>query len=276
MFTATPTPTPTPSPTPSPTPTATPTPTPSPSPTPTPNTNVELYSLPKKSDAAVTKSLLSQASLARAIVTLPDGSITDSYAQQNSAGAWPTTLAGFQVRVGPLTASMFAVKQVPNSNPTAYTLDFLVPDSAPTGSQVSIAVTQQSPASTWNAIAAITTSAPAFWAIDSSANGPLLALDADHQTSWSTYSPLTPGGDTRRILLFASGAKRLVDQNTLSIQITCQSGYQAMLVQDFAATLPSFPLQQITIRIPAELAGCGQAQLTILGSQDNNGFLLIQ
>lgn len=270
-FTAAPTPTPTPIPTPTPTPT----PTPVPSPTPTPNPNVELHSLPTKSDGAVTKTVLSQASLARAIVTLAGISITDSYAQQNAGDAWPTILAGFQVKVGPFTASMIAVKQIPNSSPTTYTVDFIVPDSAPTGSQVSVVVTQQTPANTWNTVATVAATAPAFWSADGSANGPLLALDADRLTRWSTNSPLT-AGDTRRILIFASGAKRLVDQNTLSIQITCQSGYQALLVHDFATTLPSFPLQQLTIRIPAELAGCGQARLTILGSQDNNVFLLIQ
>ncbi|MGH9970165.1 MAG: hypothetical protein ACREBG_20550 [Pyrinomonadaceae bacterium] len=74
-----------------------------------------------------------------------------------------------------------------------------------------------------------------------------------------------------------SGAKQLVEQNTLILHITCQSGYQALLVQDFAATLPSLPgLQQIIIRIPTELAGCGQAQLTIEGAEDNQVFLLIQ
>ena len=219
--------------------------------------------------------MLSQASLARAIVALPGTSLPDTYAPQDVTGAWPTILAGFQIQVGLLATSMIAVKQIPNSSPATYTLDFLVPDAAPTGSQVSIIINQQTPASTWSTFATITTSAPAFWAIDRSANGPLLALDADRLTRWSTHSPQAPG-DTQRILLFASGAKQLVDQHTLTIQITCQSGYQALLVQDFATTLPSFPLQQITIRIPPTLAGCGQAQLTILGSQDNSVFLWIQ
>lgn len=50
-----------------------------------------------------------------------------------------------------------------------------------------------------------------------------------------------------RILLVVSGAKKLVEQNTLILHITCRSGYQALLVQDFAATLPSLPrLQQVT------------------------------
>jgi len=63
----------------------------------------------------------------------------------------------------------------------------------------------------------------------------------------------------------------------LILRITCHSGYQAHLVQDSAATLPSLPgLQQVTIRIPAQLAGCGQAQLTIDGSEDNQVFLQIQ
>ncbi len=36
------------------------------------------------------------------------------------------------------------------------------------------------------------------------------------------------------------------------------------------STLPSLPgIQQVTIRIPNELAGCGQAQLTIEGAEDN-------
>jgi uncharacterized protein DUF11 len=243
------------------------------SPTPTPT--IDLLSLPTKSATASTRSVLSQASLARVIVQLPDTSFIDSYGQQNTTGAWPTTLTGFQIHVGQSLASMIAVKQVPNSNPTTYTLDFIVPDLTPIDTQVSITITQQTPSTTWNTTATITNSAPAFWASDGTANGPLLALDADLLTTFSSNTPFTPDNN-RRILLFASGAKRLIEQGTLSIQVNCQSGYQGVLVHDFATTLPSFPLQQITIRIPPQLTGCGKAQLTIRDSADNQAFLLIQ
>jgi hypothetical protein len=99
-------------------------------------------------------------------------------------------------------------------------------------------------------------------------------LDADSLLALPT--PLL-AGDQRRILIFASGAKSLVNQDSLTITVTCQSGNQAALVQDFVTTLPSFPvLQQITIRIPPALAGCGQARLQIDGSDDSDTFLLIQ
>ena len=99
-------------------------------------------------------------------------------------------------------------------------------------------------------------------------------LDADSLLALPT--PLL-AGDQRRILIFASGAKSLVNQNSLTIIVTCQSGNQAALVQDFATTLPSFPaLQQVTIKIPPTLAGCGQARLLIDGSEDSHTFLFIQ
>ena len=266
LFTAAPTPTPTP----------TPSPTPTPTPTPTPNANIQLQSLPAKLETASTKNVLAQGSLARVTVTLPATSLLDSYGQQNQNGTWPITLAGFQVQIGSLSAAMIAVKRIPNSNPASYTVDFLIPDAATTGTQVPVTVNQEVPLSSWNTTATIRATAPAFWALDGTANGPLLTLDGDRLTAFTPNAPF-PADGTRRILLFASGAKKLVEQNTLILHITCQSGYQALLVQDFAATLPSLPgLQQIIIRIPTELAGCGQAQLTIEGAEDNQVFLLIQ
>jgi uncharacterized protein (TIGR03437 family) len=171
---------------------------------------------------------------------------------------------------------MIAVKRIPDSNPTSYTVDFLIPDAATIGTEVPLTVTQAVPLSTWNTAATIRTNAPAFWALDGTANGSLLTLDADRLTAFTPNTPFTADG-SRRLLLFASGAKRLVQQNTLIFRISCQSGYQALMVQDFAATLPSLPgLQQIIIRIPTELTGCGQAQLTIEGAEDSQVFLLIQ
>lgn len=97
-------------------------------------------------------------------------------------------------------------------------------------------------------------------------------LDADSLIALPTNIPL-PAGDQRRILIFASGAKNLLIQNSLIIRVTCQSGSQSILKQDFATTVPSFPvLQQITIRVPPELVGCGQARLQIDGSEDNQTF----
>lgn len=108
--------------------------------------------------------------------------------------------------------------------------------------------------------------------MNGTANGLLLILDADSLVALPT--PLAAGGQ-RRILIFASGAKNLVNQNSLIIRVTCQSGLQAILMQDFATTLPSFPvLQQITIRLPPELTGCGQARLQIDGSEDTQTFYL--
>jgi hypothetical protein len=99
-------------------------------------------------------------------------------------------------------------------------------------------------------------------------------LDADSLVAIST--PL-PAGDQRRILIFASGAKSLVNQSSFTITVTCQSGNQATLVQDFATALLSFPaLQQVIIKIPPTLAGCGQARLQIDGSEDTQTFLFIQ
>lgn len=249
---------------------------PTPTPTPIPNANIELQSLPAKLGTASTKTVLAQGSLARATIVLPNASLLDTYGQQNQDGTWPITLAGFQVKIGSLSAAMIAVKRIPNSNPASYIVDFLIPDAATTGTQVPLTVTQEVPLSSWNATSTIRTTAPAFWALDGTANGPLLMLDADRLIAFAPSAPL-PADGTRRLLLFASGAKKLVEQNTLTLHVTCQSGYQAILVQDFAATLPSLSgLQQITIRIPAELAGCGQAQLTIEGAEDNQVFLLIQ
>jgi len=100
---------------------------------------------------------------------------------------------------------------------------------------------------------------------------PLLILDADSLVALPT--PLAAGGQ-RRILIFASGAKNLVNQNSLIIRVTCESGLQAILMQDFASTLSSFPvLQQITIRLPPELARCGQARLQIDDSEDGHTFI---
>ena len=161
------------------------------------------------------------------------------------------------------------------STPFSYAVDFIIPDNAPIGTQVPFTLTQQAVPATWTTTVNIRQTAPAFWSINGTANGPLLMLDADNLTALSTNLPL-PAGDTRRILIFASGAKSLLTQNTLTIRVTCQSGQQARLLQDFATTLPSLPiLQQITIRIPPELAGCGQARLQIDGSEDTHTFLLI-
>ena len=95
----------------------------------------------------------------------------------------------------------------------------------------------------------------------------------------TAIDPNTPirADNTRRLLLFASGIKTLVAQNTLTIRVICESGHQALLLHDFAATLSSLPgIQQVVIRIPTELAGCGRTRFTITDQQDGEVFLLIQ
>lgn len=253
-------------------PSPTPTPSPTPSPTPTPTINVQ--SLPAKTDDAATRSILAQASLGRVIVQVPSQSIPDTYAQPNPNGTWPDSLAGFQIKIGPLTASMISVTRTQTAS--SYAIDFIVPDNASLGTQVPFTLTQQSIPTTWTTSITLRQTAPAFWSVNGTANGPLLILDADSLIALATNIPLS-AGDQRRILLFASGAKTLVTQSSLIIRVTCQSGTQSILTQDFATTLPSFPvLQQITIRIPVELVGCGQARLQIDGSEDSHTFLLIQ
>jgi uncharacterized protein (TIGR03437 family) len=169
---------------------------------------------------------------------------------------------------------MVSVKRFETSNPPSYAIDFIIPNNAPIGNQVPFTLTQQNIAATWTTSITLRQAAPAFWSVNGTANGLLLMLDADSLVALST--PVL-AGDQRRILIFASGAKSLVNQNSLTIRVTCQSGNQATLTQDFATTLLSFPaLQQITIRIPPALAGCGQARLQIDGSEDSHTFLLIQ
>jgi uncharacterized protein (TIGR03437 family) len=205
---------------------------------------------------------------------MPSSSILDTYAQPNANGTWPESLAGFRVRIGTLSAAMVSVKSIPTSNAHSYAIDFIIPDNAPIGNQVPFTLTQDNIPTPWTTTITIRQAAPAFWSIDGTANGRLLMLDADSLLALST--PLL-AGDQRRILIFASGAKSLVNQNSLTITVTCQSGNQATLVQDFATTLLSFPvMQQVTIRIPPALAGCGQAGLQINGSEDTQTFLLIQ
>lgn len=252
-------------------PTPTPTPTPTPSPTPSP---INVHSLPAKAPDAATRSILAQGSLGRVIVQMPSTSIVDTYAQRNPDGTWPNSLAGFQITIGTLTAPIISVTRIQTS--PSYAIDFIVPDSAPLGTQVPFTLTQQSIPNTWTTSITLRQTAPAFWSENGTADGPLLILDADSLIALPTNIALS-AGDQRRILIFASGTKNLVTQSLLIIRVTCQSGSQSILSQDFATTLSSFPvLQQITIRIPLELVGCGQARLQIDGSEDTQTFLHIQ
>lgn len=249
---------------------------PAPTPTPTPSPDIQIQSLPAKLTTAPTKSILAQGSLARVTIPLTTPSLTDSYAQPNQTGAWPTTLAGFQITVGSLSAEMVAVKRIFESNPTSYTIDFLIPDTATTGDEIPVTVTHNLSINKWLTNATIKTYAPSLWALDGTANGPVLTLDADLLTPLIAGTPF-PANGTGRLLLFASGAKKLVEQNNLIVRVTCQSGLQALLVVDFAGNIPSSPgLQQLIVRIPTSLAGCGQAELAIEHSNDNKVFLLIQ
>lgn len=254
--------------------TAAPSPTPTPTPTPIPTINVQ--SLPAKTSEAATRSILAQGSLGRVILQMPSPSILDTYAQRNPDGTWPNSLAGFHITIGTLTAPMISVTRIQTSPTPSYAIDFIVPDNAPLGTQVPFTLTQQSIPDTWTTTITVRQTTPAFWSENGTANGPLLILDADSLIALPTNIPLS-AGDQRRILIFASGAKNLVTQNLLVIRVTCQSGSQSILSQDFATTLPAFPvLQQITIRIPLVLVGCGQARLQIDGSEDTQTFLLIQ
>ena len=254
--------------------TPTPTPTPSPTPTTTPGPTLQIQSLPAKADDAPTKPILAQGSLGRVVVQIPSSSIEDTYGQPNANATWPESLAGFRVQLATLSASLVSVKRIVPSNPSSYAIDFIIPDNAPIGNQVPFTLTQQNIATTWTTMITLRQAAPAFWSVNGTANGLLLMLDADSLVAVST--PLS-AGDLRRILIFTSGAKSLINQNSLTITVTCQSGNQATLVQDFATTLPSFPaLQQVTIKIPPALAGCGQARLQIDGSADSHTFLFIQ
>jgi len=258
-----------------PSPTPTPTPTPSPNPSPIPTPTISIQSLPAKTDDAATRTLLAQGSLGRVIFQMPSPSILDTYAQRNPDGTWPNSLAGFQITIGTLTASMISVTRIQTSPSPSYAIDFIVPDNAPLGTQVPFTLTQQSIPNTWTTTITLRQTAPALWSVNGTANGPLLILDADSLIALPTNISLS-AGNQRRILIFASGAKNLVTQSLLIIRVTCQSGSQSILSQDFATTLPSFPVvQQITIRLPLELVGCGQARLQIDGSEDSNTFLLI-
>ena len=251
-------------------------PTPTPTPTPTPGPTINLQSLPAKTDDAPTRTILAQGSLGRVVVQIPSPSILDSYAQPTPNGTWPTSLAGLQVQIGTLSALMVSVKRIQTSPTATYAIDFIVPDNAPIGTQVPLTLTQQSTPTPWTTTVNLRQTAPAFWSINGTADGPLLTLDADSLIALPTNIPL-PADDQRRILIFASGAKNIVSQNSLTIRVTCQSGLQVILIHDFVTTLQSFPaLQQITIRLPLELAGCGQARLQIDGSEDSHTFLLIQ
>ena len=168
-----------------------------------------------------------------------------------------------------------AVTRIQNI-PATYAIDFLVPDQAATGNQIPVTITHNQVPSPWTTTANIQVTAPAFWSITGSADGPLLALDADLLTAIDPNTPIR-ADNTRRLLLFASGIKTLVAQNTLTIRVTCESGHQVPLVHDFVATLPSLPgIQQIVIRIPTALAGCGRTRFTIADQQDGEVFLLIQ
>jgi hypothetical protein len=247
---------------------------PTPTPTPTPTSTLNIYSLPAKTEDASTRTILAQGSLGRLIVQIPPPLIVDTYAQPNPNGTWPDSLAGFKITIGSLTTSLVSVKLIQTSPSPLYAIDFIVPDNAPIGSQIPLTLTQQSIPTTWTTTISLRQTAPALWSMNGTANGSLLILDADSLVALPT--PLAAGGQ-RRILIFASGAKNLVNQNSLIIRVTCQSGLQAILMQDFATKLPSFPvLQQITIRLPPELTGCGQARLQIDGSEDTQTFLLIQ
>lgn len=258
------------------TPTPSPTPTPTPTPTPSPTPTINVQSLPAKTSDATTRSVLAQGSLGRVILQMPSPSILDTYAQRNPDGTWPNSLAGFHITIGTLTAPMISVTRIQTSPTPSYAIDFIVPDNAPLGTQVPFTLTQQSIPDTWTTTITLRQTTPAFWSENGTANGPLLILDADSLIALPTNIPLS-AGDQRRILIFASGAKNLVTQDVLVIRVTCQSGSQSILSQDFATTLPSFPvLQQITIRIPLELVGCGQARLLIDGSEDSHTSLLIQ
>ena len=220
---------------------------------------------------------MSQGSLARVVLPVPNNSsIQDSYGKPDQDGLWPTTLAGFQVKLGAIPASMIAVTRIPNSSPTTYAIDFLVPGQAATGNQIPVTITNNQLTSTSTTIATVLSTAPAFWSMTGTANGPLLTLDADLLTAIDPNTPL-PADNTRRLLLFVSGIKTLIAQNTLTIRVTCESGHQGLLVHDFATTLSSLPgIQQIVIRIPSTLAGCGRTRFSITDQQDSEVFLLIQ
>jgi uncharacterized protein (TIGR03437 family) len=185
-------------------------------------------------------------------------------------------LAGFQVKIGTITTSMIAVTRLPNSGSTIYAIDFLLPDQAATGDRVPVTITHTQHTSAWSTTATIQPTAPAFWSINGTANGPLLILDGDLLTAIDPTTPIR-ADNTRRLLIFASGSKTLVAQNTLTIRFTCESGNQGMIVHDFATTLSSLPgIPQIVIRIPNDLAGCGRARFSITDQQDSEVFLLIQ
>lgn len=264
-----------PSPTPTPTPTPTPVPTPTPSPTPIPN--VTIQSLPAKLDNAATRSVLAQGSLARVVLGISENiTIQDTYGQQDQNGDWPTMLAGFQVKIGIITTRMIAVTRLPNASPATYAVDFLLPDQAATGNQIPVTITHTQRTTAWTTTATIQPTAPAFWSINGTANGPLLILDGDLLTAIDPTTPIR-ADNTRRLLIFASGSKTLVAQNTFTISFTCESGNQGMIVHDFVTTLSSLPgIQQIVIRIPNDLAGCGRTRFNITDQQDSEVFLLIQ
>ena len=266
-----------PSPTPTPTLTPTPTPVPTPTPSPTPNPNVTVQSLPSKLDTAATRSVLAQGSLARVVLRISENtSVQDTYGKPDQNGTWPTMLAGFQVKVGTVTTSMIAVTRLPNSSATSYAIDFLLPDQAATGDHIPVTITNTQLTSTLTTTAVIHPTAPSFWSLNGTANGPLLILDADLLTAIDPSTHI-PADNTRRLLLFASGSKTLVTQNTLTIRFTCESGRQGLIVHDFATTLSSLPgIQQIVVRIPTDLAGCGRTRISISDQHDSEVFLLIQ
>jgi uncharacterized protein (TIGR03437 family) len=208
------------------------------------------------------------------LITSDNFALQDAYGQPDQNGLWPTTLAGFQVKIATTTTGIVAVTRI-QTIPATYAVDFLVPDQAATGNQIPVTITHNQVTS-WTTTANIQVTSPAFWSITGTADGPLLALDADLLI---TIDPNTSirADNTRRVLLFASGIKTLVAQNTLTIRVTCESGHQALVVHDFAATLSSLSgIQQIVIRIPTELAGCGRTRFTIADQQDGDVFLLIQ
>jgi hypothetical protein len=253
-----------------------PTPSPTPTASPTPSPNVTIESLPSKLATASTRSVLAQGSLARAVLIIPDNTaLQDVYGQPDQNGFWPTTLGGFQVKVGTIVTSIVDITRIQNI-PSTYAIDFLVPDHAATGNQIPVTITHNQVTSPWTTTASIQLTAPAFWSISGTANGPLLILDADLMTAIDPNTPI-PADNTHRLLLFASGIKTLVAQNTLTIHVTCESGHQGLLVHDFAAPLSSLPgIQQIVIRIPTDLAGCGRTRFSITNQQDSEAFFLIQ
>jgi uncharacterized repeat protein (TIGR01451 family) len=243
----------------------------------TPPAASPFFGLPLKPANSPSLNILPESGMARALVVLPGTSLSNSYAQPDANGLWPTNLGGVTVSVSGHLAQVIAVTQAPGfsiSNPV-YRVDFAIPQDGPAGTGFTITVTHAPSGSSRSAPADIR-ALPSLWSIDGTATGWAIAQDAETLVAITPAHPARAGGQTR-VVLYGASLRTLLFTNNLVIRARLSDGRSFVLPIDYAGVGKIMPgLDQIIIRLTPELAGAGQVTLSIDGETGSQVSLPVQ